>query len=464
MNGDPLDVKASYFSNSEPFFTEFGTPIENASIGFLTSWNLEGYLDEYPLEFSGSIPILTTAGLRTITLTVNDSWSIQEMVDIQVEIFNEFSIVPVEDNIETNNSEEVILAFSMINETDPMKGSILPDSISLKINNNPVSSEFYSVSNQSGIVYVNVNLASYGITSGNVSISFDITKANFKSSYTDDIISLSFSVEITAGTQPPLPMYIIIIIAGAAFLVITIISIMATVISHRRKPSEIMDIQDKSKVVGLLDSVLAMKKVLILHTETSLPIFEVDIGEKSSVESTIVSGFLAALTQMGSTISGTEAGEIKKLEYRNFVVSSARSDSYTIFLFSTGDIIKEVQAKLFDIIMWFEYSFQIKETIWDGRVEMFQEKRLLIQDKVAESLYVWLYFPLKFNKNKTGEIKKLDKNDLRIALYMKKKEQAAVSELLTKYQDSPMEETLTSVFRLVNKGILERAQFSSFTG
>lgn len=463
MNGDALNVKASFFSNTEPFFTEFGTPIENASIGYLTSWNLEGYLDEYPLEFSGAVPILTTAGLRTVTLTVNDSWSIQEMVDIQVEIFNVYSIQPVQQNIETNNSEEVILAFSIINETDIMKGSILPDSISLKINNNPVSNEFYSVSNQSGVIYVSVKLADYGITSGHASISLDVTKENFKASYAEEIISVSFAVDVTAGAQPPLPLYVILIIAGSAFVVVTIIAIMATVISHRRKPSEIMDIQDKSKVVGLLDSVLAMKKVLILHTETSLPVFEVDIGEKSAVESTLVSGFLAAVTQMGRTISGTEAGEIRKLEYRNFVVSSARSETYTIYLFTAEDIIKEVQAKLFDIIMWFEYSFQIKEVIWDGRIEMFQEKKHLVQDKVADSLYVWLYFPLRFNQAKTGEIKKLDKNDLRIALYMKKKEQAAVSELLTKNQDSPMEETLTSVFRLVNKGILERTQFSSFT-
>ncbi len=463
-NGDALNVKASFFSNSEPFFTEFGSPVENASIGYLTSWNLEGYLDEYPLEFSGAIPILTTAGLRTVTLVLNDSWSIQEMVDIQIEIFNVYSILPVQQSIETNTSEEVILAFSVINETDPTKGSILPDTISLKINNNPVSSDFYSVSNQSSIVYVTVKLADYGITSGKANITLDITKENFKSSYIDEAISVSFSVEITASAQLPLPLYAIIIIAVAAFMIITIIAIMAIAISYRKRPAEIMDIQDKSKVVGLLDSVLAMKKVLILHTETSLPIFEVDIGEKSFVESTLVSGFLAALTQMGKTISGTEAGEIKKLEYRNFVVNSARSDTYTLFLFSTEDIIKEVQVRLFDLIMWFEYSFQIKEDMWDGRVEMFQKKRHLIQDKVADSLYIWLYFPLKFNQSKAGEIKKLEKNDVRIALYMKKKEQAAISELLTKFHDSPMEDTLTSVFKLVNKGILERMQFSSFTG
>jgi len=463
-NGDSLDVKASYFSNSEPFFTEFGTPIENASIGYLTSWNLEGYLDEYPLEFNGTIPIIATAGLRTITLILNDSFSIQEMVNIQIEIFNEFSIEPVQQTIEVNNSEEVVLAFSMMNETDIMKGLILPDTVSIKINNNPLlSEELYSVYNQSGIVYVNINLAGYGISSGNANITLDITKVNFKSSYTDDVISVSFSVVVSAGVEPPLPLYAIIIIVVSIFAVITFLAILATVISRRKQFVEIMDIHDQSKVVGLLESVLALKKILILHTETSLPVFEMDIGEKSTVESTLVSGFLAALTQMGSTISGTEAGEIRKLEYRNFVVSSARSETYTIYLFSTDDIIKEVQTKLFDIVMWFEYSFPIKEPIWDGRIEVFQERRNLIQDKVADSLYVWMYFPLRFNQSKSGDIRKLDKTDLKIALFVKKKEEARISELITKYQDDPIEETLTSIFSLVNKGFLERTQFSSYT-
>ena len=113
--------------------------------------------------------------------------------------------------------------------------------------------------------------------------------------------------------------------------------------------------------------------------------------------------------------------------------------------------------------MWFEYSFPIKEAIWDGRIEIFQEKRAMIQDKLADYLYVWLYFPLKFNESKTKEIKKLDKSDLKIALYMKKKGEARISELLSKYEESPMEDTLTSVFQLLNKGIIERTQFSTYT-
>ena len=462
MNGDSLKVKASYFSNSEPFFTEFGIPIENATIGYLTSWNLEDYLDEFPSQFSGEIPILTTAGLRFVTLLVNDTYSIQDMVTIPIQVFNQYSISPINQNIETNTSEEVPLEFRVINETDPMKGSFIPDSVTLKINNNPVSSEFYSVSNNGEIIQVTVNLKEYGISSGFANITLDITKENFRASYIKDVISVSFSVNVTSNNQ--LPLYVIIIIIAAIFVIITITAVMFTIISHRKTPKEVVELKDKSKVVGLLDSVLAMKKILILHTETSLPIFELDIGQESSVESTLVSGFLAALVQMGKTISGTETGEIRKLEYKNFVVNSANSDTYTVFLFSTEDIIKEVQVKLFDLIMWFEYSFPIQDGIWDGKVDMFQKKRLLIQDKIADSLYIWMYFPLRYNKSKEKEIKKLGKNEQKIALYMKKKESAPISEILTKYQDSPIEETLTSVFNLVNLNILERMQFSAFSG
>ena len=153
-----------------------------------------------------------------------------------------------------------------------------------------------------------------GSSSAGSGIIANTTAAKAVGYVTEDSTTVIFSIEIPTVGQTPLPTYAIVAIAVSIFVVITAFAIAAAIVSSRRSPPQVMDFEDKSKVAGLLESVLALKKILILHTETSLPVFEMDIGEKSSVESTLVSGFLAALTQMGKTISGTEAGEIRKLQ------------------------------------------------------------------------------------------------------------------------------------------------------
>ncbi len=74
--------------------------------------------------------------------------------------------------------------------------------------------------------------------------------------------------------------------------------------------------------------------------------------------------------------------------------------------------------------------------------------------------HFWIYFPLKFNEQKSSEIKKLDKHDSRIAEYTMKRDEITIIELFNEFSDYEMEDSLTSVFSLVNKGILLRNQFS----
>ena len=52
----------------------------------------------------------------------------------------------------------------------------------------------------------------------------------------------------------------------------------------------------------------------------------------------------------------------------------------------------------------------------------------------------------------------------KIVVYFKKKKEATISAILNNHPDIPFEETLTTIFKLVNKGVLTRRQFSSFVG
>jgi hypothetical protein len=205
-----------------------------------------------------------------------------------------------------------------------------------------------------------------------------------------------------------------------------------------------------------------MKKVLFIHSETSLPVFELNVGHEIEVDTALVSGFLAVVARMGKQIGGMHTGDIRKLEYRNFVVNSASSDIYTLFLFSTEDIHPSILNKLFDLVMWFHYTFTI-EGDWDGRIELFQDKKNLIQDKIAETLYLWVYFPLGYNAKNESEIKKIEGINLRVVSFIKKKKEITISAILNNYPDIPLKETLTTIFKLVNEGVLTRRQFSSFT-
>ncbi|MCK4896916.1 MAG: hypothetical protein KAS47_08905, partial [Candidatus Heimdallarchaeota archaeon] len=190
----------------------------------------------------------------------------------------------------------------------------------------------------------------------------------------------------------------------------------------------------------------------------SLPVFEYDIEYKNTVDTSLITGFLSVVASMGQQIGGIGTGGIKKLEYRNFVVNTASSDLYSVFMFSSEEINGELTSRLFDLIMWFEYSFPI-EGVWDGKMDLYVGKKNLIQDKIAESLYIWLFFPLQVNVKKKKDIKKLKDINVKITNYIVKSESVSISSLITEFQNIELHDILNTVFTLVNKEFLLRKRF-----
>ncbi|MCE7740142.1 MAG: hypothetical protein GPJ50_12270, partial [Candidatus Heimdallarchaeota archaeon] len=458
MNSDSLRARSDFYSISEPFFGSMGQALVNATVSYTTSWGLSSNFSENGIFFNSTVPIDIDAGFHTITLEASSSQCKSRKIQLNLEVFNLFSLVVDQDSIEINSTDEAVLRFKLLNMTDPLQSVIYPDDVSVYINDVLIAEGFYEQTIDGDWVVLTMSMQ----TSGTHKVNVTVSKANFRAGYVDEQSSFEYTVKVKTTEQLP-PYLIIIIVVGGILLIALLVAVIAIPRSRKSK-APIVDVQSKAKVVGLLDSVLSMRKILFIHSETSLPVFELDIGSEHAIETALVSGFLSAIETMGKTLGGSDTGEIKRLEYRNFVVTGASSETYTVFLFSSNEVIKEFQARLFDLIMWFEYSFKTKGEAWDGKKEMFSSKKKLIEDKVAESLYLWIYFPLKFNKQKSGEIKKLEKHDQRIAEFIKKKEETSISVLLKKFSDYEMEDNLTSIFRLVNKGILLRNQFSSFKG
>jgi hypothetical protein len=463
-NGDALNLRAIYSSISEPYFNEYGHIIPDSNITYSTSWGMSGnFSNNYP-NYNLTFAAYVTAGMYSIDVETHNGFCESHSLSVDLEIFNTYRIEPLESYVEVNSTDNLVLAFSMINETDPVEGVIFPDSIELLINSDPVSSGFYTQETEGDFTLLSIRIGAYGITVGTANVTVVVTKNGFRSGYNSEPMSFDFEVKVFPGTTPfEFPFYYYIIIGASVGVIILLSITLVTVSRSRKKISEtFIDTTDKAKIVGLLDSVLAMKKILFIHSESSLPVYELDIGGGSSIDIALVSGFLGAVGQMGKEIAGSETGDIRKLEYRNFVVNSVSSDTYTTFLFSTSDITREFTARLFDLVMWFSYTFPIKQEVWDGKKEVYVKNKKLIEDKIADTLYLWIYFPVEVNPRKESEMKKLEEVNPKIIVYAMKKKLVTLSEIIKKFSEQPLEDVLISFFTMVNKGFLIRKQFQSY--
>jgi len=463
QNGDELLINSSYYKLSEPFFTSYGEIIENTTIKYQTSWGESGNLtssnDFHSITFDNNI----TARSYTIELTTTGILLENHHVVLNLEIFNVFSVEPIETSIETNSTEDLVLSFRLINETDtdrnPME--VTKSELSIMIQGAIVSQEDYYVNYEDGINYVIIS--SKAIRFNEFDLILDISKAHFKSSYINEKLEITFDVVINQVTTPPpppeFPPYLIGVIIGVSIALIGIISIIVVVGNKRGKgKGDIVDVSEGSNIVSLFENILSLRKILFIHNETSLPVFEYDIEYKNTVDTSLITGFLSVVASMGKEIGGIGTGGIKKLEYRNFVVNTASAELYSVFMFSSEEINSELTSRLFDLIMWFEYSFPI-EGVWDGKMDIFVQKKNSIEDKIAENLYIWLFFPLQLNAKKKKDIKKLKDVNVKIINHVLKSESVSISSLITKFQNIELHDILNTVFTLVNKEYLLRKRF-----
>jgi hypothetical protein len=200
-----------------------------------------------------------------------------------------------------------------------------------------------------------------------------------------------------------------------------------------------------------------LRKVIVVHNETGLPIYEWDLGGEITVDSSLVSGFLQAVSGMGGEISGGEAGAVRKIDYGQFCVSSSGTDCITTYLFSTGDISADVEQGLAGFVEWFEKRFHnIVRGTWDGKTDEFMANERPIIDTLSESLFIWTLHPLTINVPKEKEVQKLDQFSQRIFKFIKDYNEVSISVALEFFNKQPMEETLSKLFEMVDGNFLLR--------
>ncbi|MHA1551555.1 MAG: hypothetical protein ACTSQC_06395, partial [Candidatus Heimdallarchaeaceae archaeon] len=268
-------------------------------------------------------------------------------------------------------------------------------------------------------------------------------------------ISPDFSTLMTYLFQE-FTVYMIVGLALVAILFITL-TVYFAVIRPKKQRRSAKKKRYLDKISKILTSVISLRKVIVVHNETGLPIYEWDLGETMTVDSSLVSGFLQAVSGMGGEISGGEAQAVRKIDYGQFCVSSASTDDLTTYLFSTGDISVDVEEGLASFIKWFGKKFQgTLEGQWDGVTDVFEQATRVIIDRLSEDLFIWTLHPLTVNPMKEKDVAKLDSFSQKLYKFIKDYKEVTISVALEYFNKSPIEETLTKLFELVDNTFILR--------
>ncbi len=455
QNGDELVLNTSYYKLSEPFFTGNGKLIEDTNITFTASWGESGVLlnenDYHLLSYQTNL----TANTYSIGLSTNGVLLENHYVNLDLQVFNIFSIEVIESSIESNSTDDLKLSFRLINETDTNRNpmSVVESELSIMILDEEVDQEYYYIEFEDGIN--TVIISTQAIKFSDFDLMLNVTKAHFKTDYTNNIIETTFDIIVhQVNPSSGIPPYLIGVIGGST-LVVGIIS--GIVIRRLRRNKEIVvrpvDISEGSNLVSLFENIQSLRKVLFTHTATSLPVYEYDIQYEKTVDTALITGFLSVVETMGKEIGGTGTGGIKKLEYGNFVVNTASSENYSVYLFTSTEINAEISNRLFNLVIWFENRFKLVLP-WDGTMDEFNEKERIIQEKIFEDLYVWLFFPLLVNTVKVNEIYECEGINPEIADFIAKSTSVKITKLIQTFQEVELKDILYTVFTCVDNEFL----------
>ena len=426
FSGEVLSIKCWIYSLSN-LNSSFTFPyIKNEKVIFSTSWMIEGafiYSNNY---YFANVSLEAPAGIQSIDVNFNSMYFHNQSKSIYLRIFYKMSfslISPQENQINVNQDLVTNITFKVTNETNINKNTIpiFNDDVVLKMNEITVLTEYYTIVNTGENTTISLNISKLGIQAGNFTLNLEINKESFK--FNDSSLGIIFSFKLIVNsvspTTPHLPkpdgrnqflflerMLIFVILpiltASISFLVFYFFVI------RRKKIREfyISTYKDYLKINSI-------KKIIFVHQETSISIFELNLGSDFQRDSSLISGFFQAISTIGNELTEKGSGDIRKIQYQNFVVTSARTDHYVIYVFSENDITSDIDLSIQSIILWFEANFNSYAEGWNGDPSVFNGKREEIMEKCTSFLYLWMKHPIKLNVPKRTKKSKYIEKQLR---------------------------------------------------
>ncbi len=207
------------------------------------------------------------------------------------------------------------------------------------------------------------------------------------------------------------------------------------------------------KAREIFQSVFMVRKIIVVHHETSLPVFEQDFYENSSIDSSLVSSVLQAVSSIGREIIGSPTS-IKKIEFHGFVVTNAYSGNYTVYLFSERNVHESLAEGVQTIAKWFDIIFGYDGAQWDGSMDLFNEYKDSIREKICKELFLWYLYPISVPDLEPKKMKSLQPIEKEIVSYINNNDNTTTMKLMDKLSVYTNGELLEALVKLVNSNII----------
>jgi len=209
----------------------------------------------------------------------------------------------------------------------------------------------------------------------------------------------------------------------------------------------------KNRLRDIYQTVFMIQKILIVHQETSLPVFEKDVENTVPFEASMIAGILQAISSIGQEMIGRPTG-FKKLQFHGFVVTGSYFNGFSIYVFSETELIKEIDEGMQKAIRWFSLTFRSRKENWDGSMDIYNINKSLIESKISQYLFLWLLYPFEISTNQ-----QLDKDNLSIlgkAIFecIKTNRSCSCARLIDNFKEYGEEKILNEIFNLVDKGYI----------
>ncbi|MHA1829282.1 MAG: hypothetical protein ACTSX6_11635 [Candidatus Heimdallarchaeaceae archaeon] len=198
----------------------------------------------------------------------------------------------------------------------------------------------------------------------------------------------------------------------------------------------------------IYQTVFMIQKILIVHQETSLPIFEKNVENIVPYDTSMITGILQAITTIGQEMIGRATG-FKKLQFNGFVVTGAYSSGFMIYVFSETELVKELEKGMQNSIKWFSKTFQSQKDNWDGRLDIFTINKETIEKKICQHLFLWLLYPLYLSQDFQKDTEELSILGKEILNYIKNNNGCLSTHILDRFKEYGDEKILYEIFNLV---------------
>jgi hypothetical protein len=396
-------------------------------------------------------------GSHSIEVIVTKTNFINEMGQSSASLsFPQLEIIPIKiaivieqdiDEMDTNTQSE--LKFSVMDTDHSIKITELTDS-EIELSADIEGVEVWLDSESAGIYTVIVKILEPTVASLNIYISISISGYESVDNFRLASIQINLS---TTDPDSKLPFYLFIIIGilGAGAVIVPSILLI-----RRRKNREKRAQQDIfTRTYNFYEGVLSITKLIIVHNVTSLPVYEMDLGSEITIEPSLISGFLSAVSSVGSEIRGERSGGVRRIQYKEFQVTASQSDFFTLYTFSESELNEEIEQKLTVISDWFALMFPQINADWDGSTEPFRLNLKGITEKIMKEIHLWIFYPFRVSPYKNKEIEEMSGIRKRMIDYIGESDTITISRLFDDFDDIKLEQGLPIIFELIETNILE---------